>query len=166
MEAGSYWSLTWSSSIISISTIILVIKRIQTHRFAWDRHVLRLAQDSPFSHVATLGANGTLFDEFDLACLHSFTRDANWTFNMHKWHPTRVNSNVKCRVQYHGGGGAGKTENIWPSLCQNQMNTRNFHLFVCEIQAICLEVCLRWPHNFCKEILIELLLAFIGVRGV
>jgi hypothetical protein len=50
-----------------------------------------------------LGANGTLFDEFGLAGLHSLTSDATFTYNMHKWHPTRVNSFVKCRVQYHGG---------------------------------------------------------------
>ena len=64
-----------------------------------------------------MGANGTLFDEFGLACLRSYTRDENCTCIMYKWHPTRVNGikKVSGSISSRCGEGADKSENIWPS---------------------------------------------------
>jgi hypothetical protein len=91
----------FSKAIISIWTSIFSINRTEAHRYPWDRHVL--APSTKQFIQPCFGANGTLFDEFGLACLHSFTRDVNCTCNIYKWHPTRANTIEKCRVQYHRG---------------------------------------------------------------
>ena len=76
-----------------------LFKRNQTQRYTRDRHVL--APSTKQSIQPCLGANGTLFDEFGLACVDSFTRDTNFTCSMYNGHPTCVNGIKECRVEYH-----------------------------------------------------------------
>jgi hypothetical protein len=143
--------------------IIFYVKRIQIHRYAWDRHVLDAITKQSIQPY--WGASGTVFDEFGLAWLHSFTCDASFTCNMHKRHPTKVNGiNKLGSISSRSREGAGKTKNM--TLCQSQRNNRHFHVFVCKIQVTCLESWVRWSQYFWKEILIEIWLLFMGVRGV
>jgi hypothetical protein len=110
----------------------------------------------------TFCANGTSFDKIGLEFLHSFKRDAIFTCN--KYNGTQPYWMALTSVGFNiiGASWRGRQNIKYLALCQNQRNNRQFHVFVCEIQAVCHGSCVLCPF-FCKELLIELWRVFMGL---